>query len=272
MTAIRYMGVVAGAALLTGCVGYNMDAVNSVEPVGSPFTQALTLEYRDLANFEYDEMQDYRDADAYAQKGLLAASGEVVQPNMLENWHIDEEFLPELSDARGRLVSALDGSARDSFPAEAARAQAMFDCWVEQQEENLQPEDIAACRDEFFAALAIIEAPAVDPVAVYYVFFDWDSFAITEAGQAVIDTVIADYTAMGMSGIDVAGYTDTSGNPVYNLALSERRAEAVESALVAGGIPEAAIATGGFGETDLLVATPDGVREAANRRAEIRFN
>lgn len=272
MTAVRYMGLVAGAALLTGCVGYNMDAINSVEPVGSAFTQALTLEYRELANFEYDEMQDYRDADAYAQKGLLAAAGEVVQPNMLENWNIPEEFLPELTDARGRLVAALDGSARDTFPVEAANAQAMFDCWVEQQEENIQPDHIAACKDEFFASLAIIESPPVSPVAVYYVFFDWDSFAITEAGQAVIDTVVADYAAMGMSGIDVAGYTDTSGNPVYNLALSERRATSVKDALVAGGISADVVTTGGFGETSLLVATPDGVREAANRRAEVVFN
>ncbi len=56
---------------------------------------------------------------------------------------------PELADCpqppdRGSTVAP-----RDSNPAIAARAQARFDCWVEQQEENHQADHIAACRTDF---------------------------------------------------------------------------------------------------------------------------
>ncbi len=41
---------------------------------------------------------------------------------------------------------------------EAANAQVMFDCWMQEQEENFQPPDIARCRDGFSAAIAAVEA------------------------------------------------------------------------------------------------------------------
>jgi outer membrane protein OmpA-like peptidoglycan-associated protein len=69
--------------------------------------------------------------------------------------------------------------------------------------------------------------------------------------------------------IGVTGHTDTSGAATYNMALSLRRANAVKDALVREGIPAAAIAVTGRGETQLLVQTQDGVKEPQNRRVEI---
>jgi outer membrane protein OmpA-like peptidoglycan-associated protein len=43
----------------------------------------------------------------------------------------------------------------------------------------------------------------------------------------------------------------------------------VKAELVNDGVPVAAIATQGFGETHLLVSTGPGVREPQNRRVEI---
>jgi hypothetical protein len=69
--------------------------------------------------------------------------------------------------------------------------------------------------------------------------------------------------------IEVDGYTDTSGTPHYNQALSIRRAQTVGAELVKDGVPKAAISIQGFGETHLLVPTGAGVREPQNRRVEI---
>ncbi len=56
----------------------------------------------------------------------------------------------------------------------------------------------------------------------------------------------------------------------YNQRLSERRARAVEDALVADGVPKDTIAARGVGKTDLMVPTADWrVREPKNRRVEI---
>jgi OOP family OmpA-OmpF porin len=67
----------------------------------------------------------------------------------------------------------------------------------------------------------------------------------------------------------VNGYTDTSGTPQYNQGLSLRRGQAVAAELVKDGVPKAAIAIQGFGETHLLVSTGPGVRGPQNRRVEI---
>jgi outer membrane protein OmpA-like peptidoglycan-associated protein len=67
------------------------------------------------------------------------------------------------------------------------------------------------------------------------------------------------------------GHADRSGPTNYNQRLSERRAEAVKSALVREGVPGNIIQTSGRGENENLVATADGVREPRNRRVEIVF-
>ncbi len=273
MKAVRFLSLFAGATLVAGCFGYDVDAVNQVEAVGDAFTQQLTVEYRDLANFEANEMGDWRDAEHFARKGLAAAAGEIVLPEDLADWALPADSIDELASARQRLLTALDSNARSTYPVEAAIAQAKFDCWVEQQEENHQPDHIAACRDEFYAFLAIIEGPLPPEIGpVFFVFFDFDSTVITPEADAVLNDVAAQYAAAGGAMlVDVIGYTDRSGSAAYNQALSVRRAEAVRNALVAKGVADSSILTAGRGENDPLVATPDGVREPSNRRAEIRF-
>lgn len=270
MKTMGYVSLFAGAALLAGCVGQDVDRLNATDiSGGTPFTQQLAVEYRDLANFEANEMLDWTDAEYFARKGLASAAGEVVEPSVLADWNLPVDSVDELTTARGMLMDALATGARETFPIEAAIAQAKFDCWVEQQEENIQPDHIAACRDEFYAALALmVDQPGVAG-EVFFVFFDFDQSVITAQGQEVINQVI-DFYGPDLT-IAVAGHTDTSGSAAYNLGLSARRAEAVRQALVAGGVPADAIMTDSFGESDPLVPTPDGVREPSNRRAEIRF-
>jgi outer membrane protein OmpA-like peptidoglycan-associated protein len=67
----------------------------------------------------------------------------------------------------------------------------------------------------------------------------------------------------------VNGYTDSSGTPKYNQALSLRRANTVANELVKDGVARGEIDIKGFGETHPLVPTADGVREPQNRRVEI---
>ncbi len=276
MSKLRILGVLAAAGILAGCAS-DIDQVRTVEATGSPFTQALTEEYRQFAVFEADEEYDWPDARYFARKGLAAAAGETVLPEELANWDLPADKLDEMSSARARLMAALDGGGRDVAPELAARAQSRFDCWVEQQEENHQFDHIAACRDEFYRALAELEgalAPA-EPVAApavpetYLILFDWDRSDINAAGQAVVQQILADAQARGAPAISITGHADRSGPEDYNLGLSERRADSVREALIAGGIAPELITTAWRGESEPAVPTADGVREQANRRAEV---
>jgi OOP family OmpA-OmpF porin len=263
-----------GAMALIGACTSDLQRVRTAEPSGgTPFTQALTKEYRDLAVFEADEMYDWRDANYFARRGLASAAGEMVLPEDPAARDIPDEMYSEVSDIRTRLIAALDAGARDNKPEIAARAQSRFDCWLEQQEENFQEDHISACRDELLAALAEMEAapaPAPAPApAVYLVLFDFDMSNINDAAQAVVSQVVADFNASGGTAISVTGHTDRSGSDDYNEALSERRANSIRDALIAAGVPADAITTAWKGESENAVPTEDGVKEQANRRGEI---
>ena len=119
------------------------------------------------------------------------------------------------------------------------------------------------------AAPAAAPAPAVQPARSYLVFFDWDKATLTGRAKQIVKEAAENSTHVQYTRIEVNGYTDTSGTPRYNLALSQRRAAAVKAELIRDGVPANAITTQGFGETHLLVPTGPNVREPQNRRVEI---
>ncbi len=114
-----------------------------------------------------------------------------------------------------------------------------------------------------------VAAPAPAPAKTYLVFFDWDKYSLTPRALDIIAQAAADSKTQQTTTIDVNGYTDTSGTPVYNQGLSVRRAKAVAAQLVTDGVPASEITAQGFGDTNLLVPTGPGVREPQNRRVEI---
>ncbi len=283
---------------LAGCSNFDahseIEALNEAQAVGSPFTQHLASEYRTYANTEMHEMMDYPDAIHFARKGLAAAAGEVVMPEPISDWNLNPQHMEELSTARGRLIVAYDMGAREQAPQQAAVAQARFDCWIEQQEENWQEDDIAACKNQFMEAMAALEGmlkpipkepempppveaapPPVEPMkpeeAMYLVFFDFDKYAVGAGGESVLDAVAQEVKSRSLKVVHVVGHTDASGPNSYNNKLAMKRANTVRDELVKRGVEAALVKVEGRGEDQLLVQTPDGVREPANRRAQITF-
>ncbi|WP_420402634.1 hypothetical protein [Nisaea sp.] len=122
------------------------------------FEHSLANEYRRLALYEADDMVDWIDAERFAQKTIASARGETVEPERLEDWTLAEAQLPALTSSRHRLLRAFERDARILAPHASARAQAQFDCWVEQAEEGHQQAHIAACREGFLDAMLEIDA------------------------------------------------------------------------------------------------------------------
>ena len=121
-------------------------------------------------------------------------------------------------------------------------------------------------------APAPVAAPAPAAARTYLVFFDWDKYSLTPRATQIIAQAASDSKTQATTTLDVSGYTDTSGTPVYNQGLSLRRAKAVAAKLVVDGVPAAEIEIHAYGETHLLVPTGPGVREPQNRRVEIVLN
>ena len=115
----------------------------------------------------------------------------------------------------------------------------------------------------------VVKAPEAQ--RAFQVFFDFNKSDLTEAARKVIKSAADTAQSGHFVHIVVTGHTDTVGSARYNQGLSERRAAAVKSELVADGLPDGEITTLGVGKTGLLVPTADGVREAQNRRATIEL-
>jgi OOP family OmpA-OmpF porin len=264
-----------------------LDQLNAAAPSGSAFTKALAGEYKAFAQEERDEY-DWAAQQRYAHKGLDAAHGTADEPENVADWSIaDANAASELTAARTRLMTAIKGDAPARAPALTATAQVKFECWLHEQHEGWQTDEIAECRKDFLTAMDQLEAkpapaamttPAPAPMAApakvptsYLVFFDFDKSFLTADAKKIIATAAQAIKAGGSIKINVTGYTDTVGTIQYNQKLSERRADSVEQELVKDGIAAGNIAVAGKGKTDLLVPTADGVREPKNRRAVIEF-
>ncbi len=288
MRHIRILGAFTALLMLSGCVGfgvgYDIENMRAAEGKGDAFTRKLTEEYRQITLFEADEMYDWGDAGYFARKGLRAADGEVVDPEPIDARNLPADHVGELTSARADLVALLDANARTRFPDLAGHAQGRFDCWIEQQEENHQPDHIAACRKQFYdtiEALKVAMAPAPVPKAApapppvpmapetFIVYFAFDSTELTSGSKIVLDNAMRAAKKMGAKDLAVTGHADRAGPEEYNLGLSLKRASAVLDALAARGADPAKVSLAGRGEAEPAVATPDGVAEPANRRVEI---
>lgn len=110
---------------------------------------------------------------------------------------------------------------------------------------------------------------AQPPAQPYVVYFDFDRATLTPAGRQVVDQAIAAAKNGGNPQIQIVGHTDTAGASDYNIALSNRRADAVADYMVAHGIPAEEIQVAADGEQNLAVPTGDGVPNGSNRRVVI---
>ncbi len=290
---IRTLATLAGIILLAGaCTDARLvDDVSKIKPKEGGFKANLQKEYVTLAKAELDEGDIY-DTGIFARRAEASAMGKSVDPDSLFNRDLTPKNRALLFKERNRLVNALDAGGRAKQPGFAARAQAQFDCWAQELEENNQPRDIQRCRIGYMVAMremADAMKPAMKVAAKpkpkkkekpkrkaasfkmpFVVYFDFDSTTISDMSSVRTLTNAAKAAKKGKSTrIQVMGHTDTSGNADYNAALAERRAKVVDEALIALGINGLIIERSSSGEEELEVETGDGVRKDANRRVVI---
>jgi outer membrane protein OmpA-like peptidoglycan-associated protein len=101
-------------------------------------------------------------------------------------------------------------------------------------------------------------------------FFNFASAALTPEGKKVVDLVGDKMAKEGEQLVKVTGHGDAVGSAEANDHLGMARAYAVKAELIARGVKAQDIEVASRGRDDLAVPTKDGVREALNRRAEIK--
>jgi OOP family OmpA-OmpF porin len=270
----KFLFALAGLTLLSGCAVWDVQDFRAMKPQGSAFNQALSSEYTAYVKHEIEDEYEWYHAARFARQGSKAAQGQTPAPFGQETFPSPAAQVSEMNAARARLIRALDQGGRDRLPAIAAKAQVMYECWLEEVWENEKDD---TCKKAFEKAMAELEAkpaqaaPAPAPAQPrnFLVFFDFNKSTLTPDAMKIVEQAATEFKKSGKSRVDLIGHADRSGNDRYNLALSVRRAEAVKAALVKQGLTLGAITVTGKGESVPLVPTADGAREPQNRRVEI---
>jgi len=111
----------------------------------------------------------------------------------------------------------------------------------------------------------------VAPAGPRMVYFDYDSFEIKPEFRAVIDANARHLMADKNRKVSIEGHTDERGGREYNLALGQKRAEAVRRALVLLGVADSQLEAVSFGKEKPAVQGSDEAAWSKNRRAEITY-
>ena len=104
------------------------------------------------------------------------------------------------------------------------------------------------------------------------VFFAFDRADITPEAQQILQRQADWLRRYPNVTVTIEGHSDERGTREYNLALGERRAQAVKNVLVALGIPASRISTISYGKERPAVVGFDEESYAQNRRAVTMVN
>jgi OOP family OmpA-OmpF porin len=252
MSSIKLSAILA-AALLAGCAENDISNLEDMKREGKDFARHLANEYEMYAKKSSRDYNDFIDASHFAVKGQQATTGLNVLPEDPRDWDVPASSLKELLDARERLTFALDNGVRaDFFASMAAKTQVSYDCWVQEVEEmNLfrgRPDQLNKCKDMFLNHIKSLESAMAKEAPMFVVHFGENSAMIGAKDAAVLDNIAKVSKHLDEREVMITGYTDGKGGRKSNLALSQKRADAVRDELVKRGVLENRITSRGVGE------------------------
>ncbi|WP_317204460.1 peptidoglycan-associated lipoprotein Pal [Janthinobacterium sp.] len=127
-------------------------------------------------------------------------------------------------------------------------------------------------------AVAPVDTASADPLndpqgvlAKRSVYFDFDSYVVREAEKAVVDNHSQYLNKNKARKVLIQGNTDERGGAEYNLALGQKRAEAVRKSLGALGVAESQMEAVSLGKEKPKASGSNEAAWAENRRADIVY-
>ncbi len=122
------------------------------------------------------------------------------------------------------------------------------------------------------SVLAEKSGSGVGPVGTaHVVYFDYDSFVVRADARPVLESHARFLQNNKQRKANLEGNTDERGGREYNLALGQKRAEAVRRALILLGVSDSQLEAVSYGKEKPASEGADEAAFAKNRRVEIRY-
>ena len=137
--------------------------------------------------------------------------------------------------------------------------------------EDLSGADTRGATDKGVSEAEALAARQADLLAKTRVHFAFDSSAIDDEARAIIEAHAAHLAANPQIRLVLEGHCDERGTREYNLALGERRAQAVEKLMRALGVGSNRATTVSYGEEKPIDAEHNESAWRQNRRVEIQY-
>ena len=109
------------------------------------------------------------------------------------------------------------------------------------------------------------------PLAKRSVYFDFDSYSVKDEYQSLLQVHANYLKSHPERHVLIQGNTDERGTSEYNLALGQKRAEAVRRALSLLGVPDSQMEAVSLGKEKPLATGHDEASWAQNRRADLVY-
>jgi peptidoglycan-associated lipoprotein len=109
------------------------------------------------------------------------------------------------------------------------------------------------------------------PLSTRSIFFDFDSFVVKDEYRTALEAHAGYLLSVRDARVILQGNTDERGSREYNLALGQKRAEAVRRALAVLGVSDAQMEAVSFGEEKLRNDADTDEAHAENRRTDLVY-
>ena len=149
----------------------------------------LKSEYMQLALYEQGQY-DYKAANYYTKKAKSLSDGSLVSPGSMGEFDIKPYKKEELARAREDLINALNIYNLPENRYTLATAQTRYDCWLEQEEENRENDEVITCKNEFKHSMASLMPPDGREMR-FAIAFDEGSLTLSEEARISLERALS---------------------------------------------------------------------------------
>jgi outer membrane protein OmpA-like peptidoglycan-associated protein len=257
--------------------------LQTAQQQGTISAQLLTDQQADLLRRqqELEQLRKEREADMAARTQMEQQHQNAIAELTRKRQDAEaqaQQLQAQVHEAQAALKAAEQQASQAAQQAQqqqqqAAQQQQSTQAELEKTRQELAARDAEARRLRMQNELARIAATKSDTrgliVTLPGIFFDTGKAVLKPGAKKTLTKIADQIKGDSTVRVSVEGHTDSVGSDDKNLALSEKRAQAVRDFLVSAGIPADHITASGKGEAEPVATNKTAAGRQQNRRVEL---